>query len=169
MDIGMPGLNGLDAVAQIKKDFPQVQVLILSMHSSDQYVVRALQAGASGYLHKDSAKAELDLAVRAVAGGKTYLSPIISKYVISHYLQRPDDNDEEVHEDEIGQHLTGRQREVLQLIAESYTTKKMADTMHLSVKTIETYRAQLMTRIDIHDIAGLVRYAIRIGLVTSEK
>ena len=169
MDIGMPELNGLDSTAQIKKDLPHVQVLMLSMHTNDQYVVRALQSGASGYLLKNSAKVELEIAIRAMIAGQTYLSPAISKCVISNYLQPPDEHAEEVAEDEIGGQLTARQREVLQLIAESHTTKKMAETLHLSVKTIETYRAQLMARLDIHDIAGLVRYAVRAGLVSPER
>jgi DNA-binding NarL/FixJ family response regulator len=162
-DIRMPGLNGLELAARAAKDFPQVRVLILSMHTTEEYVHQALRAGAKGYLLKDSAPGELALAIRAVARGETYLTPSISKYVIDSYLQRlrgergPLDS------------LTPRQREILQLIAEGHTTKEMARALDVGVKTVETHRAQLMDRLNIHDVAGLVRFAIRVGLVQSDQ
>ena len=170
MDIAMRGLNGLEATAQIKKDAPQVRVIILSMHANEEYVIQAIHAGAMGYLLKDAATAELELAVRAVARGETYLSPVVSKHVISNYLQRVSGDDSEGlrRETSFGDSLTSRQREILQLIAEGHTTREIAETLHLSVKTIETHRTQLMDRLDIHDIAGLVRYAIRTGLITAD-
>ncbi len=162
MDIGMPGLNGLDAAARIAEESPQIRVIILSMHATEEYVLRALRAGAAGYLLKDAGTAELELAVRAVVRGETYLSPAVSKHVIAEYVQRvsrePNSFDQ----------LTPRHREILQLIAEGQTTKQIAQTLDLSVKTIETYRTQLMERLDIHDIAGLVRYAIRMGLISPD-
>ena len=163
MDIAMPGLNGLEATARATEAFPHCRVIVLSMHLNEEYVLQALRAGASGYLLKDSGLAELEIAVRAVARGETYLSPPVSKQVIADYVQRVGG--------EAGsfERLTPRQREVLQLIAEGHTTQGIAHQLGISVKTIETHRAQLMERLDIHDIAGLVRYAIRVGLASAER
>jgi DNA-binding NarL/FixJ family response regulator len=163
LDIAMPGLNGLEVAAQIAQTFPQVRVIILSMYVNEEYVLRALQSGAAGYLLKDADPVELELAVRAVARGETYLSSIVSKRVIDDYLQRVSG------EPGSSVHLTPRQRQVLQLIAEGRTTREIAGALDISVKTVETHRAQLMDELDIHDIAGLVRYAIRIGLVSPEQ
>lgn len=163
MDIAMPGLNGLEATIQVAQKFPYVHVIILSMHESEEYVLRALQAGATGYLLKDADTAELELAVKSVARGDTYLSPPVSKQVVSDYVQRAGGALSPL------ERLTPRQREVLQLIAEGQTTKEIAHTLGLSVKTVESYRAQLKERLDIRDVAGLVRYAIRTGLVSPEK
>jgi DNA-binding NarL/FixJ family response regulator len=163
MDITMPGMNGLEAATQLKKHHPEVKVIVLSMHASEEYVLQALRAGASGYLLKDAATLELALALRSVARGETYLSPPISRQVVESYLQR------------VGEEarplalLTARQREVLQLIAEGASTKEIARRLELSVKTVETHRAQLMERLGIRDLAGLVRFAIRHGLVSPDK
>lgn len=166
MDIAMPGLNGLEATARIVPAFPHVSVLILSMYANEEFVVQALQAGAAGYLLKNVVTAELELALRAVARGETYLSPAISKQVIADYLRRVRVSED--HPTQVpGPHqlLTPRQREILQLIAEGHTTKEIAVLLHVSAKTVETHRTQLMQRLDIHDLASLVRYAMRIGLV----
>lgn len=163
MDITMPGMNGFEAALRLKKDHPQVKIIILSMHASEEYVLQALRAGASGYLVKDSAPLELGLALQAVARGETYLSPPISRQVVDHYVQRVGQGDQPL------AHLTGRQREILQLIAEGGSTKEIARKLNVSVKTVETHRAQLMERLDIHDVAGLVRFAVRHGLVGTEK
>jgi len=162
MDISMAGLNGLEAAARVARDFPNVRVIILSAHSNEEYVCQALRAGAAGYLLKDAGTSELDLAIKAVARGETYLSPTVSKHVIADYLRRTGGETGSL------QLLTPRQREILQLIAEGQTTKQIAKTLHISVKTVETHRMQLMERIDIHDVAGLVRFAIRVGLVQSD-
>ncbi|HEX7972892.1 MAG TPA: response regulator transcription factor [Anaerolineales bacterium] len=167
MDIAMRGLNGLEATSRITKDFPGVRVIILSMHVNEEYVLQALRAGASGYLVKDSAISELELAIKAVTRGETYLSPPVSKHVISEYVRRVGSP---VEPDEIRNlppldRLTLRQREILQLIAEGRTTQEIAQDLQISVKTVETHRTQLMERLDIHDVAGLVRFAIRSGLV----
>jgi DNA-binding NarL/FixJ family response regulator len=162
MDISMPGLNGLEATARVVGEHPDIRVIMLSMHADEEYVLRALRAGASGYLLKDSDAAELKLAITAVVRGETYLSPQVSKHVIADYL-RLVGNESGAHEQ-----LTPRQREVLQLIAEGHTTKQIAQILSVSEKTAMTHRAQLMERLDIHDIAGLVRYAIRTGLVSSD-
>jgi DNA-binding NarL/FixJ family response regulator len=133
------------------------------MHATEEYVLRALRAGAVGYLLKDAGTAELELAVRAVVRGETYLSPAVSKHVIAEYVQRVSGEPDSLEQ------LTPRHREILQLIAEGQTTKGIAQMLNLSVKTVETYRSQLMERLDIHDIAGLVRYAIRVGLISPDK
>lgn len=157
-DIAMPGLNGLEVTRHITKTFPKVRVIILSMYSDEGYVYQALRAGASGYLLKRSARDELELAIRAVVQGQRYLSPPISEPKIledsgaASPLKR----------------LTPRQAQVLQLIAASKTTKQVALELNISVKTVESHRLQLMERLDIHDIAGLVRYAIKAGLTSLE-
>jgi DNA-binding NarL/FixJ family response regulator len=163
LDIAMPGLNGLEVAAQVADNFPFVRVLILSMHATEEYVLRALRAGAAGYLLKDADTAELELAIKAVTNGETYLSPAVSKHV-TEYVRRIGEGEHSTLE-----RLTPRQREVLQLVAEGHTTQEIARLMNLSVKTVETHRTQLMDRLDIHDIAGLVRYAVREGLVILEK
>ena len=163
MDLSMPGMNGLEAALRLKKEHPQVRIIVLSMHASEEYVLQALRAGASGYLVKDSAPLELGLALQAVSRGETYLSPPISRQVVDSYMQRLGQADEPL------AMLTGRQREILQLIAEGSSTKDIARKLNLSVKTVETHRAQLMERLDIHDVAGLVRFAVRHGLVGTEK
>lgn len=162
MDIAMPEMNGLEATARISREFPQVRVLILSMHANEEYVYQALRSGASGYLLKDSGAEELELALRAISRGETYLCPAVSKYVVSDYVRRL--NQDQTPLDQ----LTPRQREILQLIAEGNSTRDIAEMLYISTKTVETHRTQLMDRLDIHDIAGLVRYAIRIGLVVLE-
>ena len=160
LDVSMPGLNGLEASARAVRRFPRTRVLVLSMHANEEYVQRALEGGARGYLLKDAGAEELELALRAVARGETYLSPAVSKQVIAGYVRRT----------RVPGSLEGlspRQREVLQLIAEGHTTKQIAHRLGVGVKTVETHRTQLMKSLDIHEIAGLVRYAIRVGLVSS--
>jgi DNA-binding NarL/FixJ family response regulator len=161
MDIGMSELNGLEATARIAKEFPHARVVILSMHADKEYVLKALRVGAAGYLLKDSDLIQLELAVRAAANGEKFLSPSVSKYVISDYISRLEAAAESGDEDE----LTARQREILQLIAEGHTKQEIAQRLNISPKTVETHREQMMARLDIHDVAGLVRYAIKIGLV----
>jgi len=165
MDIAMAGLNGLEATARIAREHPAVRVVILSMHANEEYVLRALQAGAIGYLLKDADTAELELAVRAAARGEAYLSPAVSRHLIADYVRRVGQDPQLAESLSHGLSLlTPRQREVLQLIAEGRTTREIARLLNISVKTVETHRAQLMERLDIHDVAGLVRYAIRAGL-----
>ena len=159
MDIAMPGLNGLEAAERIHGIHPQTKIIILSMHASEEYVAQALKAGASGYLLKDAATSELEMALKSVAAGQFYLSPAISRQVVDNYLRGGPTGVEL---------LTPRQREILQLIAEGKSTRDIAETLHLSVKTVETHRAQLMERLDIHDVAGLIRYALRKGLISAD-
>ena len=159
MDIGMAGMNGLEATARVTKDFPGVKVIILSMHATEEYVWQALRAGACGYLLKDSGLSELELAINAVMKGEMYLTPTVNKKVVMDYLERLDTDQTPI------ERLTRRQREILQLIAEGNTVKEIAWELNLSAKTIETHRSQLMDRLDIHDVAGLVRYAMRMGII----
>lgn len=162
MDVKMPTLNGLEATARISRDYPSVRVVILSMYTNEEYVLQALRAGAVGYLLKDAATAELQLAIQAAVRGEMYLSPSISKRVLQDYIQLVGSGGGMLDA------LTSRQREVLQLIAEGRTMKEIAQSLQISVKTAETHRAQLMERLDLHDVTGLVRFAIRAGLVTPE-
>jgi DNA-binding NarL/FixJ family response regulator len=161
MDIAMKGMNGLEAAAKLRERQPGVKVVILSMHTSEEYVLLALRAGAAAYLIKDSATAELGLALNSVMRGETYLSPAISRQVVDGYVQR-------VGTGAGADPLTQRQREVLKHIAEGRSTKEIAFELDLSVKTIETHRAQIMERLGIRDVAGLVRYAMRVGIVPPE-
>lgn len=158
MDIALPGLSGLETTSRITTSWPQVRVIILSMHSNEEYVRQALRAGASGYLLKGAEPPELELALKAVMRGETYLTPSVSKKVVDVYLRQGTAQNK-------GVALSPRQCEVLKLIAEGGSTKEIAGKLDLSVKTVEGHRAELMRRLEIHDVAGLVRYAIRIGLV----
>ena len=159
MDIMMPGLNGLDAAARMARELPHTRVIMLSMNADADSVLRALRAGAVGYLVKTADPAELELAVRAVARGQRFLSSAISEHVVAACLGRVDREQTSL------ERLTPRQREVLQLVAEGYTTKEIASRLEIGVKTAEAYRGELMKALDIHDIASLTRYAIRTGLV----
>jgi DNA-binding NarL/FixJ family response regulator len=161
MDIAMKGMNGLEAAARLRERLPAVKVIILSMHTSEEYVLLALRAGAAAYLIKDSATSELELALKSVMRGETYLSPAISRQVVDGYVQR-------VGASAGPEPLTPRQREVLKRVAEGRSTKAIAYELNLSVKTVETHRAQIMERLGIRDVAGLVRYAMRAGLVPPE-
>jgi DNA-binding NarL/FixJ family response regulator len=163
MDIAMAELGGLEALPRITKDFPGVKVVILSAHANEEYVIRALRSGAAGYMLKDAATAELELAIRSVSEDKTYLSPSISRTVIDSYLERVGGQLSPLEQ------LTSRQREILQSIAEGKNTKEIASELDISFKTVESHRLQLMERLNIHDIPGLVRYAIRSGLVSAER
>ena len=158
LDISMPELNGLEVVGRIAHDHPNTRVIIVSMHGDDESVRRALVAGAAGYLLKNSDRGELELALRAVARGDTWLSPSLTKRVVATYMQgaSPDAV------------LTPRQREVLQLVAEGHSNKEIASRLNVALKTVETHRTELMDRLGIHGVASLVRYAIQVGLVRPE-
>ena len=158
MDIAMKGISGLEAAARMRAQHPQVRVIILSMHAGEEYVLQALRAGAVGYLLKDAATGELELALRSVMRGESWFSPAVSRQVVEGYVQR-------VGGESAADVLTARQREVLKLVAGGKSTKEIAYELKLSVKTVETHRAQIMERLGIRDIAGLVRYALKTGLV----
>jgi len=162
IDIMMPTLNGLDAAARIARACPRCRVIVLSMNADKDSVLKALRAGAVGYLVKTADPAELELAIRAVMKGDKFLSSTISNHVVSACLGRLDEEQSSL------ERLTPRQREVLQLVAEGHTTKEIAKALDITPKTAEAYRGELMKALDIHDIASLTRYAIRTGLVSSE-
>lgn len=159
LDISMPGLNGIEVAARVTKTNAKTRVIILSMHAEQGYVAQALRAGVAGYLLKDAVAAELRLALTAAGQGKTYLSPAISSKVVEGFLSGDTQGEDPL------AILSERQRDVLQLIAEGRSTKEIASDLKLSVKTVEWHRSVLMERLDIHDVAGLVRFAIRVGLV----
>jgi DNA-binding NarL/FixJ family response regulator len=162
MDLMMPGLNGLEATARMAREFPGVRVLVLSMNAAEEFVLPAVRAGASGYILKNARPAELEQAIRAVARGETYLTPAVSGHLIDDCRRRTPGEADSLDK------LTPRQREVLQLVAEGHSSKEIARRLGVSVKTVETYRSQLMDALDIHDIAGLTRYAIRKGVVSPD-
>jgi len=168
MDLNMPRMDGIDATSEIMKSEHPPIVLVLTVSTTNDDVLDAIAAGASGYLLKDAAADELPVLLRAVMRGETYLSPAISKQVVDGYLGRtaaPANPGDGAALDV----LTSRQREILQLVAEGKSTKEVAQLLDVSAKTVETHRGQIMERLGIHDLAGLVRYAIRTGLVSSDR
>jgi DNA-binding NarL/FixJ family response regulator len=163
MDISMPGLNGLEATARMATEFPAVKVIILSMHNNEEYYWRALKAGAAGYLLKKAATAELESALQRVVHGEIYLSQEISARLVKKFpFQGIADRKSPLEQ------LTGRQREILQLIAEGQNTKRIAEILKVSPKTIEYHRLKLMAGLNVHDVPGLVRFALRVGLIPQE-
>lgn len=156
LDLSMPQLNGLDAAREMTKAAPGIKVIALTVHTEDPYVISALRAGIKGYVLKNQATADLIQAIREVSRGMTYLSPGISRAVVEAYLAKT-----ELPPDP----LTGREREVLQLVAEGRTTKEIAQCLGISVKTADSHRTRIMRKLDIHATAGLVRHAIRLGLI----
>lgn len=162
MDISMPGLGGLEATRRLTLQYPEMGVIILSMHTDQLYIMRALRAGAKGYLLKGARTPELELAIASVARGETYLSPSTSKAIVDKMLRRSETDSNPL------DRLTTRQREVLQLIAAGFSSKEIARELGLSMKTVNTHRTDIMEQLGIHDIAGLVRFAIHVGLVTAE-
>jgi DNA-binding NarL/FixJ family response regulator len=176
MDLAMRGLGGIEATSRVAQVSPATRVIVVSVHTDPQSVLAAIDAGAAGYLSKDSSLAELDVAIRSVVRGGTFLSPAISRHVVDDYRRRVANGESIPAEPQTPgateramlARLTPRQREILQLLAEGASSRKMARTLDLSIKTIETHRAQLMQRLAIHDVAGLVRFAIRAGLVRAD-
>jgi DNA-binding NarL/FixJ family response regulator len=163
MDIGMPELNGIEATRRIVLDHPKTRVIALSMHSDRRFMAEMLKAGASAYLLKNSAFEELAGAIRTVSSGRMYLSPRIADVVVEDYVRNMPQR-----EPGAFAALTPREREVLQLLAEGKATKQAAACLHVSVKTVETHRRQIMSKLDIHSVAELTKYAIREGLTTVE-
>lgn len=166
MDIGMPDLNGMDATRRIVAELPNVKVVALSMHADRRFVAEMLRAGASGYLVKDAAFEELTGAIEAVTQGRVYLGQGIAGVVVQDYVRRLGGNDEDV--SPVGK-LSPREREVLQLAAEGNSTKEIASRLGLSVKTVETHRRQVMDKLGIYNLAGLIKFAIREGLTSLER
>jgi DNA-binding NarL/FixJ family response regulator len=161
LDIGMPLLNGIEATAQITRKVPAVQVLILSMHADEAYVTQAVRAGARGYLLKDSAGADLIGAISAVAAGKSFFSPPIARVVLDDYARRLADKGLDRYDS-----LSEREREIFQLVAEGHSTKAIAELLSVSPTTVETHRAHILQKLDIHNTAELVLYAVRRGVIS---
>ncbi|MFB3884766.1 MAG: response regulator [Thermodesulfobacteriota bacterium] len=160
MDIGMPNLNGLEATRKIKKLFPHMKVLVLTMYENEEWIFQVLKAGASGYLIKDSAMTDLTSAIRATYQGDSYLSPSISKKVIDEYIRKAEMGESAGVEDL----LSDREREILQLVAEGHSVPKIASRLCISKKTVEAHKAHIMEKLNIRDKVGLIKYAIRTGL-----
>ena len=161
MDIGMPNLNGIEAALQMTQHNPELAVVMLSMHSDESYVLRALKAGARGYLLKDSAEADLIKAVHVVAGGKSFFSPAVSKVLLDDYVRKLSRSGTEDAYDL----LTPREREILQLIAEGKSNKDVANLLNLSVYTVESHRSNLMEKLNLKGVPELILYAVRKGII----
>jgi DNA-binding NarL/FixJ family response regulator len=161
LDITMPGLTGLEVAARVSAEMPKVRVIILSMHTADEYIVQAVRAGIAGYLLKNAEPMELELAIRSALEGHIYMSPGVSKRVIQEFARKTNFTS-------TLDLLSPRQREILQLLAEGNSNKEIATELKLSIKTIETHRKELMERLGLHDVASLVRYAIRMGIVQAD-
>jgi RNA polymerase sigma factor (sigma-70 family) len=175
MDVAMPDLNGIEATRQITAENSRIKVLALSMHTDGRYVMRMLHAGASGYLLKDCAFEELTVAIETVYQNKVYLSPMVAGAVVKEAVQRLDRDDSEettLEPEEVvsapASQLTAREREVLQLVAEGNATREIAALLHISVKTVESHRKQIMDKLNLHNVAKLTKYAIREGLTSLE-
>jgi two-component system, NarL family, response regulator NreC len=162
MDIGMPNLNGIEAALQMTQHNPELAVVMLSMHSDESYVLRALKAGARGYLLKDSAEADLIKAVHVVAGGKSFFSPAVSKVLLDDYVRKLSRSGTEDAYDL----LTPREREILQLIAEGKSNKDVANLLNLSVYTVESHRSNLMEKLNLKGVPELILYAVRKGIIS---
>jgi two-component system response regulator NreC len=162
MDLSMPRMNGMDAIREIKKLCPGTKILALTVHKAEEYVLASLQAGADAYVLKDATHLELMVAIKSVLAGKRYLSPGVSEKVIEGYLE----GRRESKLRSLWDTLTRREREVLKLIGEGYKNREIADYLCLSVKTVETHRANLMRKLDLHDVSALTRFAIEKGLIT---
>jgi len=161
MDIGMPNLNGIEAARQIVNHNPRTAIAILSMHSDESYVIRALKAGARAYLLKDSAEADLLAAVRALTEGKSFFSPAISKILVEDYMRQLENRGAE----DTYELLTNREREILQLLAEGRTNKEVANMLNLSLYTVETHRTHILQKLNLHSVPELILYAVRKGII----
>ena len=159
MDVSMPEMNGLEATEAIKNQFPEIKVLMLSHYNNEPYVIRALKVGADGYMLKDVAVEELQDGLKEILADRMYISPDIDQTIVSRLESSADGKVDAL------DILTSRQRTILQMIAEGHSTKDIADKLFLSVKTIEAHRANVMDRLNIRDVPGLVRFAIRVGLI----
>jgi two-component system, NarL family, response regulator NreC len=162
MDIGMPTLNGIEAAHQVREKLPETQIVMLSMHSDEGYVLRALKAGAKAYLLKDSAETDLARAIRAAAEGKSFFSPAVGRVLLEDYVRKLQRTGGEDSYDL----LSPREREVLQLVAEGKSSKDIANLLNLSVYTVETHRARVMQKLNLHGIPELILYAVRKGIIS---
>jgi two-component system response regulator NreC len=168
MDITMGGMNGLEATREIKGRLPQTKVLVLTMHENEEYLRQMLEAGATGYVLKQAVDTELAVAIRAVQRGEVYLYSSFTRVLLGG-LEDDEDSEESASQSESYGRLSQREREVLRLVALGYTNRQIADQLYLSVKTVETYRARLMVKLDLQSRSALVRYALRTGLLDDER
>lgn len=164
MDIGMPRMTGVEAARHIRAEMPSIQIVALTIHDSEEYLFQMLRAGAAGYVLKKAHPSEMLAAIEAAMRQETYLTPSMTKGLVTDYLRRVREGEEE----STYRELTDREREVLKLIAEGYTSPEIADLLHISVKTVQAHRGHIMEKLDLHRPAALVRYAIRKGLVEAE-
>jgi DNA-binding NarL/FixJ family response regulator len=165
MDISMPGLNGLEATRLIKKQMPHIKVLVLSAHDKDEYIIQVVRSGANGYLLKNTSAEDLYAAIRAVYAGHAFFSPSVSKILLDSYMEGGKNDPAAEVESQPANRLTPREREILQLIAEGKTHQEAGNLLHISVRTVDTHCVNIMKKLDIHESAGLVRYAITNGIV----
>jgi len=161
MDIAMPNLNGIEAARQIMVANPGIAIVILSMHSDESYVIRALKAGARAYLLKDSAEGDLIAAIHAITDGKSFFSPAISRILVEDYMRQL----EQKHVEDTYELLTAREREILQLLAEGKTNKEVAAMLNLSIYTVETHRTHILQKLNLHNVPELILYAVRKGII----
>ncbi len=169
MDISMPRLDGIGATRLIKQQHPDVRVIVLTVYEEEEYVYQILQAGASGYVLKNAGKKEIFDAIKAVCAGERFFSPGVSQLIVDGFLKRAEEQKKtEKTAETAGTQLTRRETEVLRYIAMGYTNRQIAETLFLSFRTVNTHRANLMQKLDIHDTAGLVRYAMTLGLLPSD-
>jgi DNA-binding NarL/FixJ family response regulator len=162
MDLSMPKMGGISAIKEIKRQFPEIKILVLTIHQSDQYILETFDAGADGYCLKDAGRSELRMAIDSVLAGNTYLSPGVSEQVMEGYIE----GRKKLKTKTTWDTITQREREVLKLLGEGYQNKEIAELLHISVKTVEKHRANIMKKLDLHNAAALTAYAIDKGLVT---
>jgi DNA-binding NarL/FixJ family response regulator len=161
LDLAMPNLNGIEAARQIMASNPDIAIVILSMHSDESYVIRALKAGARAYLLKDSAEGDLIAAIHAITDGKSFFSPAISRILVEDYMRQL----EQKHVEDTYELLTAREREILQLLAEGKTNKEVASMLNLSIYTVETHRTHVLQKLNLHNVPELILYAVRKGII----
>lgn len=167
IDLAMPKMNGIEATRQIRERFPKTRVLVLTMHENDEYIYQILKSGAGGYVLKDSSREELCNAIRAVARGEKFFSSRVSEIMVESFVRRSEQPPIELSSADIP--LTKREKEILTLVAEGLTNQQIADKLFISPRTVDTHRTNIMQKLDLHDVASLVRYAIKHGLVRPQQ
>ncbi|HXG39041.1 MAG TPA: response regulator transcription factor [Bacteroidota bacterium] len=167
IDLAMPKMNGIEATRQIRERFPKTRVLVLTMHENDEYIYQILKSGAGGYVLKDASREELCNAIRAVARGEKFFSPRVSEIMVESFVKRREQPPVELSSADIP--LTKREKEILSLVVEGLTNQQIADKLFISPRTVDTHRTNIMQKLDLHDVASLVRYAIKHGLVRPQQ
>lgn len=167
IDLAMPKMNGIEATRQIRERFPKTRVLVLTMHENDEYIYQILKSGAGGYVLKDASREELCNAIRAVARGEKFFSPRVSEIMVESFVKRREQPPVELSSTDIP--LTKREKEILSLVVEGLTNQQIADKLFISPRTVDTHRTNIMQKLNLHDVASLVRYAIKHGLVRPQQ